>query len=89
MSPFEHGEVFVTDDGAETDLDPWPLRALQPAVAPPPPGRGGTDSCVVRADLFQRAGTRNAGAITWGAHHSWLIPHVTNEIKDFLAVGDR
>ena len=21
MSPFEHGEVFVTDDGAETDLD--------------------------------------------------------------------
>lgn len=27
MSPFQHGEVFVTDDGAETDR-PWPLRAL-------------------------------------------------------------
>ena len=27
MSPFQHGEVFVTEDGAETDLDPRPLRA--------------------------------------------------------------
>jgi CTP synthase len=31
MSPFEHGEVFVTDDGAETDLDLGPLRALHRA----------------------------------------------------------
>ena len=30
MSPFEHGEVFVTDDGAETDLDP--SRMLTSAV---------------------------------------------------------
>ncbi len=30
MSPFQHGEVFVTDDGAETDLDLGPLRALHP-----------------------------------------------------------
>ena len=28
MSPFQHGEVYVTDDGAETDLDLGPLRAL-------------------------------------------------------------
>lgn len=28
MSPFQHGEVFVTDDGAETDLGPGALRAL-------------------------------------------------------------
>ena len=28
MSPFQHGEVFVTEDGAETDLDLGPLRAL-------------------------------------------------------------
>ena len=28
MSPYQHGEVFVTDDGAETDLDLGPLRAL-------------------------------------------------------------
>ena len=29
MSPFQHGEVFVTDDGAETDLDLGPLRAVR------------------------------------------------------------
>ena len=28
MSPFQHGEVFVTEDGAETDLDLGPLRTL-------------------------------------------------------------
>ena len=27
MSPFQHGEVFVTDDGAETDLDLGPMSA--------------------------------------------------------------
>ena len=34
MSPYQHGEVFVTDDGAETDLDlvtSERLRAFQPA----------------------------------------------------------
>lgn len=30
MSPIQHGEVFVTEDGAETDLDSGPLRALHP-----------------------------------------------------------
>ena len=30
MSPFQHGEVFVTEDGTETDLDLGPLRALRP-----------------------------------------------------------
>ena len=29
MSPFQHGEVYVTEDGAETDLDAGPLRALR------------------------------------------------------------
>ncbi len=28
MNPFEHGEVYVTDDGGETDLDLGPLRAV-------------------------------------------------------------
>ena len=35
MSPYQHGEVFVTDDGAETDLDLGPLRALH--QCPPHP----------------------------------------------------
>ena len=31
MSPYQHGEVFVTEDGAETDLDLGPLRAVHRA----------------------------------------------------------
>ena len=44
MSPYQHGEVYVTDDGAETDLDLGPLRALHQhgghaATATGPPAR--------------------------------------------------
>ena len=48
MSPFQHGEVFVTEDGAETDLDlgttsasPTSTRAAPPT---PPPARSTTRS---------------------------------------------
>ena len=47
MSPFQHGEVYVTDDGAETDLDLGPLRALHqrqddPARTTSPPAASTT-----------------------------------------------
>ncbi len=35
MSPYQHGEVYVTDDGAETDLDLGSLRALYRHLQPP------------------------------------------------------
>jgi hypothetical protein len=35
MSPYQHGEVFVTDDGAEADLDLGPLRAVHRALGHP------------------------------------------------------
>jgi len=41
MSPFQHGEVFVTEDGAETDLDlgttsaSFPRRCASPTTSPP------------------------------------------------------
>ena len=35
MSPFQHGEVYVTEDGAETDLDLGPLRALHRRASSP------------------------------------------------------
>jgi len=42
MSPFQHGEVFVTDDGAETDLDLGHYERFTPRAAPrdnnTPPG---------------------------------------------------
>ena len=50
MSPFEHGEVFVTDDGAETDLDLGHYERFTGVAA------RRTDFGLVGADLFQRAG---------------------------------
>jgi CTP synthase len=37
MSPYQHGEVFVTDDGAETDLDLGHYERVLPGVRPPRP----------------------------------------------------
>ena len=80
MSPFEHGEVFVTDDGAETDLD------------------------LGHYERFTGVSARNTDSVSSGRIYSTVlekerrgdylgktiqvIPHVTNEIKDFLKVGD-
>ena len=80
MSPFEHGEVFVTDDGAETDLD------------------------LGHYERFTGVAARNSDSISSGRVYSTVlekerrgdylgktiqvIPHVTNEIKDFIAIGD-
>ena len=80
MSPFEHGEVFVTDDGAETDLD------------------------LGHYERFTGVAARNTDSVSSGRIYSTVlekerrgdylgktiqvVPHVTNEIKDFLRVGD-
>ncbi|MCV6823833.1 MULTISPECIES: CTP synthase [Halocynthiibacter] len=80
MSPFEHGEVFVTDDGAETDLD------------------------LGHYERFTGVAARNTDSVSSGRVYSTVlekerrgdylgktiqvIPHVTNEIKEFLHVGD-
>ena len=80
MSPFEHGEVFVTDDGAETDLD------------------------LGHYERFTGVSARNTDSVSCGKIYSsvlekerrgdylgktiQVIPHVTNEIKEFLAVGE-
>ena len=52
MNPFEHGEVFVTDDGGETDLDLGPLRAVHRREPHPRLQRHH------RLDLLGRAGRR-------------------------------
>ena len=80
MSPFEHGEVFVTDDGAETDLD------------------------LGHYERFTGVAARNTDSISSGRIYSnvlekerrgdylgktiQVIPHVTNEIKDFISIGE-
>jgi len=76
MSPFQHGEVFVTDDGAETDLDLGhyerftgvPARQSDNATA------GRIYSNVISRE---RRGDYLGGTVP-------VIPHVTDEIKKFV-----
>lgn len=80
MSPFEHGEVFVTDDGAETDLDLGHYERF-------------TGVSARRTDTVS-AGRIYSNVLEKERRGEYLgktiqvIPHVTNEIKDFLAIGE-
>jgi len=81
MSPYQHGEVFVTDDGAETDLDLGHYERF-------------TDENLSRASNVttgqvysaviakERRGDYLGGTIQ-------VIPHITNEIKDRIRLASR
>ncbi|KAA0920179.1 CTP synthase [Aquicoccus porphyridii] len=80
MSPFEHGEVFVTDDGAETDLD---LGHYERFTGVPARKTDSVSSGRIYTNVLEkeRRGDYLGKTIQ-------VIPHVTNEIKDFLEIGD-
>jgi CTP synthase len=80
MSPFEHGEVFVTDDGAETDLDLGHYERFTGVSA------RATDS-VSSGRIYSNVLEKERRGDYLGKTIQ-VIPHVTDEIKDFLAVGD-
>jgi len=79
MSPFEHGEVFVTDDGAETDLDLGHYERFTGVAARK------TDS-VSSGRIYSNVLEKERRGDYLGKTIQ-VIPHVTNEIKDFLAIG--
>jgi CTP synthase len=76
MSPFQHGEVFVTDDGAEADLDLGHYERF-------------TSTCMGRCNNLT-TGQVYYSVITKERHGDYLgktvqvIPHITNEIKEFI-----
>ena len=82
MSPYQHGEVYVTEDGAETDLDLGHYERF------------------IDEDL-NKYSNLTTGKVYWNVLHKerrgeylgqtvQVIPHITNEIKDFIyAVGKR
>src|SRR6266700_5596717 len=74
MSPYQHGEVFVTDDGAETDLDLGHYERFtdEPANQANNVTTGQVYSAVIGKE---RRGEYLGGTIQ-------VIPHITNEIKD-------
>ncbi|MEM0923898.1 MAG: CTP synthase [Pseudomonadota bacterium] len=80
MSPFEHGEVFVTDDGAETDLDLGHYERFTGVSARQ------TDS-VSSGRIYSTVLEKERRGDYLGKTIQ-VIPHVTNEIKDFLRIGD-
>lgn len=80
MSPFEHGEVFVTDDGAETDLDLGHYERFTGVAA------RSTDS-ISSGRVYSTVLKKERRGDYLGKTIQ-VIPHVTNEIKDFISIGE-
>ena len=79
MSPFQHGEVFVTDDGAETDLD---LGHYERFIDENLTKLSNLTSGRVYRNVLDR---ERAGDFLGGTVQ--VIPHVTGEIKNFIYAG--
>ena len=75
MSPYQHGEVYVTDDGAETDLDLGHYERFTGV-----PSRQSDN--ITTGRIYQQILTRERKGDYLGATVQ-VIPHVTDEIKKF------
>ena len=80
MSPFQHGEVFVTDDGAETDLDLGHYERFTGRPAQ-------REDNITTGRIYQEIIAKERRGDYLGATVQ-VIPHVTNEIKDFVLRGN-
>ena len=76
MSPFQHGEVFVTDDGAETDLDLGHYERFIDENL-------GKYSNLTSGRVYWNVLSKERNGDYLGQTVQ-IIPHVTNEIKDFI-----
>src|SRR5260370_1165521 len=79
MSPYQHGEVYVTDDGAETDLDLGHYERFTGGAA------RRSDS-VTTGRIYSTGIGRERRGEYLGATVQ-VIPHVTDAIKEFIAAG--
>ena len=79
MSPFQHGEVFVTDDGAETDLD---LGHYERFIRTRMTQKNNFTAGRVYEDVLrkERRGDYLGGTVQ-------VIPHITDEIKHKIVAG--
>jgi CTP synthase len=81
MSPYQHGEVYVTDDGAETDLDLGHYERFTSMVA----SRNSnwtTGKIYLSVIQKERRGDYLGRTVQ-------VIPHITNEIKDAIRLASR
>src|SRR5437016_7079668 len=79
MSPFQHGEVFVTEDGAETDLDLGHYERFQSSRMRKTNNftTGQIYESVIKKE---RRGDYLGGTVQ-------VIPHITDEIKAYIKLG--
>jgi CTP synthase len=80
MSPYQHGEVFVTDDGAETDLDLGHYERFTGRHA-------NKQDNVTTGRIYQDIIAKERRGDFLGATVQ-VIPHVTDAIKDFIRTGN-
>ena len=81
MSPIQHGEVYVTDDGAETDLD---LGHYERFTGVPASRADNITTGRIYQDIIarERRGDYLGGTVQ-------VIPHVTDAIKEFVLAGNQ
>ena len=77
MSPYQHGEVFVTDDGAETDLDLGHYERFTGVTSK-------QSDNITSGRVYQKIINKERKGEYLGATVQ-VIPHVTNEIKKFIS----
>ncbi len=76
MSPYQHGEVFVTDDGAETDLDLGHYeRFIDESLS--------KNSNITTGKIYSNVISKERKGL-YDGHTVQVIPHITNEIKEKL-----
>src|SRR6478735_10868291 len=80
MSPYQHGEVFVTDDGAETDLDLGHYERFTGR----PCNKGDN---ITTGRIYMDILTKERRGDYLGATIQ-VVPHVTNAIKEFVLTGN-
>ena len=81
MNPFQHGEVYVTDDGAETDLDLGHYERFTNAHI-------NSDSNITTGKIYYSVITKERRGDYLGKTVQ-IIPHITNEIKNAIKKGSQ
>lgn len=81
MNPFQHGEVYVTDDGAETDLDLGHYERFTSIVT-------GKENNVTTGKIYNSVINKERRGDYLGATVQ-VIPHITNEIKESIRRAGR
>ena len=81
MNPFQHGEVFVTDDGAETDLDLGHYERFTHA-------RLGKNNNFTTGKIYDQVITKERRGDYLGGTVQ-VIPHITDEIKNSIRLASR